>query len=300
MSTAVSNAAAGVATPPPSGPSGPSGPTPALSSRIGAATRPVSFGGVLRSEWIKFVSVRSNVITLLGSAGLLVLIGLIFSGLTGGILRGGGDASSEFAKDPAGATLQGAMLAQLVIGVLGVLVVTGEYSSRLIRSTMTAVPTRLPVLWAKTLVVAAVALPVLLLSAVGVFFAGQALIGSGGVATAALGDAGVLRGVTGTAFYLTGIALIGVALGFLLRSTAGAISTLFGAVFLLPGLGELLLPTSWKESILPYLPSNAGSAFTSVTPDPALLGAATGFAVFLIWIAVPLGLAAAALRRRSV
>jgi ABC-type transport system involved in multi-copper enzyme maturation permease subunit len=132
------------------------------------------------------------------------------------------------------------------------------------------------------------------------FFAGQALIGTNGLDTATLGDPGVLRAVLGTAAYLTGVALVGLAVGTLLRSTAAAISTLFGMVFLLPGLGSILLPASWREHVLQLLPSNAGSAFMSVQPAPELLSAGAGAAVFAAWIFVPLGVAAVALKRRSV
>jgi ABC-type transport system involved in multi-copper enzyme maturation permease subunit len=132
-----------------------------------------------------------------------------------------------------------------------------------------------------------------------VFFAGQALIGSGGaIATASVGNPDVLRTLIGTAGYLTGVALIGLAAGTLLRSTAGAISTLVAVVFLLPGLGAVLLPTSWQDNVLKYLPSNAGSAFTSVTPPHGMLSPTAGLLVFLAWIVVPLVAAAIAIKRR--
>jgi hypothetical protein len=120
------------------------------------------------------------------------------------------------------------------------------------------------------------------------------------MATASLDDSGVLGAVVGTAGYLTGIALLGLAAGTLLRSTAVAISTLFGVVFLLPGLAGQLLPGSWKDHVLTYLPSNAGAAFTGVHHVAGTLSTGAGIVVFLAWILVPLGVAAVLLKRRSV
>jgi len=210
-----------------------------------------------------------------------------------------GDEANEFAANPAGATLQGVLLAQLIIGVLGVTVITSEYSSGMIRSTLAAVPSRLPVLLAKAAVVACVTFPVMLVTALTAFFAGQLLIGSGDLATASISDPGVLGAIVGTAGYLTGVALMGLAVGTLLRSTAAAISTLFAVVFLLPGLGMLLLPESIRDSVLKFLPSSAGESFMSVLAVPGQLGAGAGTAVFVAWVAVPLVAAAVVLRRRN-
>lgn len=262
--------------------------------------RPVNFTGVLRSEWVKLRSVRSQTTTLGATGVLLFLVGIIFAGLLGGVFSGdGGDATNEFAANPAGATLQGLFLAQLVIGVLGALVVTSEYATGMIRSTLAAVPKRLPVLWAKTIVVSAVTFPVMLLGALAAFFAGQALIGTGDIATASIGDPGVLRAIIGTAGYLTGIAVMGVAIGTLLRNTAAAISTLVGLVFLLPGLGQLLLPSSWQDGALKYLPSSAQESFISVPDVPGQLSTGAGVAVFAAWVIVPLVAAAVLLKRRA-
>lgn len=259
----------------------------------------LSARGVLRSEWTKLVSVRSNLTTLAAAATLLLVVGLVFAAIVGGVISDPGGEAAEAAADPTGATLQGTLLAQLVIGVLGVLVVTGEYATGMIRTTLTAVPKRLPVLAAKAAVVVAAVAPVMLVASFGAFFTGQALIGSGDIATDSLGDPGVARAVVGTAGYLTGVALMGLAAGTLLRSTAAAISTLFGVVFLLPGLGQLILPASWRDDVLQYLPSNAADAFRTVEPAPELLGTSAGLAVFAAWVVVPLVAAAVALRRRS-
>jgi ABC-2 type transport system permease protein len=114
-----------------------------------------------------------------------------------------------------------------------------------------------------------------------------------------LSDPGVLRAVLGSAAYLAGTALLGVGLGALLRHTAGAIGALFGLLLLAPGLLPLILPSSWSDTIVPYLPSNAGEAFTSVTPTAGLLAAGTGVIVLVVWVAVLIGGSAILLRRRD-
>jgi len=261
----------------------------------------VSLGGVLRSEWVKLRSLRST-LTTLGAAGLImIVVGLTFAAVTAGLISGGdGNGPSEFANNPAGATLQGTLFAQLVIGVLGVMLITSEYATGTIRNTLAVVPKRLPVLWAKAIITTVVTFATMLVTSLIAFFAGQAIIGSAGKATASLGDSGVLGAVVGTAGYLTGVALLGLAAGTLLRSTAVAISTVFGVVFLLPGLAGLLLPaSSWKDTLLQYLPSNAGTSFTSVHHVAGTLSTGVGTAVFLAWVLVPLAGAAIALKRRS-
>lgn len=259
---------------------------------------PVRFSGVLRSEWVKLRSLRSSRTTLLAAAGVLLLIGLIGAAFNGGLLAEPPDPGD--AGDPTSTVMAGLLLAPLIIAVLGIMNITAEYATGTIRSTMTFVPRRLPVLWAKAAVLTAVALPVMVVASLVTFLSGQALLDAGDAATASLTDPGVLRAVLGSGIYLTGIAVMGLAFGTLLRGTAVAISALFGLIFLVPGLGSFLLPASVQDNVLLYLPSNAASSFTSVAPGPELLGTASGAAVFAAWVIVPLLLAAAALKRRSV
>lgn len=275
------------------------GPTAARTTTARApGTGRLSFAGVLRAEAVKLRSVRSSTWTLLATCLSLLLVGLITAAITGGVVADPG--GEEEAVAAAGAPLAGTLLAQLVIGVLGVMVITAEYATGLIRTTLTAVPSRLPVLWAKALVVTGATLPAVLVTLFGTFLAGQWLIGTGDVAAASLGDEGVLRAIFGNGAYLTGIALIGLAIGTMLRATAAGISVLFGLVFLLPGLGGLLLPASWRNDVLQYLPSEAGSAFYNITPNPQLLSTGPAVAVFAVWVILPLVAAAMVLKRRSV
>jgi ABC-2 type transport system permease protein len=260
-------------------------------------TRPalrLTFRGVVRGEWVKLRSLRSSLLTVLAAAVVMLSIGLIFAA-TAGTDSDGANGVTE----PTGITLTGGIFAQLIIGVLGVLVVTSEYATGMIRSTLTAVPSRLPVLSAKAGVVAGVVFPVMLAVVFTVFFSGQAIMGNNGFPTAKIGDPGVLAALLGSAATMTGVAIIGIALGALLRNTAGAITTLVALMFLIPGLGSLVLPAAWRNNVLKYLPSNASDAFTRVAPGPELLTAGTGAAVFAAWVIVPLIAAAVVLRRRD-
>ena len=277
-------------------------PTQATAARSPQPEQAVTGSGVLRSEWVKLRSVRSSTMTLLASAGMMLFIGAAAAALNGGLLTASLDEGGAAPEDPTATVLGGILLVPLIIGILGVMSITSEYATGTIRSTMTFVPKRLPVLWSKAAVLTALTLPVMAVATLATFLVGQWLLGAGdlGVPTAALGDPGVLRAVLGTAAYLTGIAVIGLALGTLLRSTSAALSALFGLVFLVPLLGGFLLPASIRDNVLLYLPSNAGTSFTSVTPTPDLLGSGAGALVFAAWVVVPVLAAGVALKRRPV
>jgi hypothetical protein len=234
---------------------------------------------VIRSEWIKFWSLRSTVITLATAVALLVGIGLLASSMLNSGTADGGPSPDVLG--PVDASLAGTTFAQLAFGTLGVLFMASEYSTGMIRSSLTAVPKRLPVLWGKISVFAVVVFVIGLAGSAIAFTGGQALIGDG---SATWSDAGVTRAVLGSAVILAGSGVLGLALGALLRSTPAAISTLFGAMFLLSGVAQLLLPESWRDDVVQYLPSNAGSAFTSVTQGSDALGPWVGLAVFVGYV----------------
>jgi ABC-2 type transport system permease protein len=251
---------------------------------------------VLRSEWVKFRSVRSTPITIAAGVAGMIALGWIFSASAASRWQ----AIRPQAKlnfDPAGVSLRGYFLAQLVIGVLGVLVVSGEYGTGSIRSTLSAVPSRLPVLWAKAVVFAVVSFVVSELSAFAAFLGGQAFLSSRHIETS-LSAPGVFRAVSGVGLYLTVVGLLGVALGWLIRHTAGAIATLFGLLLVLPGIAAAL-PDSWTPHIVPYLPSNAGQALMVLRAEPDTLAPWTGFAVFCAYVVVALAAAAILLKRRD-
>ncbi|MEU4164495.1 ABC transporter permease [Actinoplanes sp. NPDC026670] len=255
-----------------------------------APARPVyrlTTRGVLAGEWTKFWSLRSTWITLAVSAFLLVAVGLIAAAsFDPADSRGPGSA----AGDVVALVLSGSTFGALAVGVLGVLLAAGEYSTGMIRSTLTAVPSRLPVLWSKAAIAGGIAFVVMTAAAFVAFFAGSPLAGDA-MATLRLGDDGVLRALFGAGLYLGLVAVFGVALGALVRSSAGGIAILAGLLLIVPTL-VMLLPDSWAENITPYLPSNAGSAIMSLTTADTSLGPWTGLAVFAAWVAAALGAAA--------
>jgi ABC-2 type transport system permease protein len=212
---------------------------------------------VLRSEWIKLWSLRSTRWSL--AFGLLgMLLGIVVAAFDIGRWSQLSLYSQQHYKS-VDTALIGWHLSELAIGVLGVLVITGEYSTGMIRSTFMAVPKRLPVLWAKVLVFALV---VLLLSFpmtfVG-FFGASAVLAQHHV-NPSLSTPGALRAVIAIPLFLAVLAVFTVSLGALIRNSAGAIATFAGIIFVLPGLVGVL-SNSLKNSISPYLPSNAASAF---------------------------------------
>jgi ABC-2 type transport system permease protein len=151
------------------------------------------------------------------------------------------------------------------------------------------------VLWAKAALYAVVTFTLMLVSAFLAFLVGQHFLASHGTTLSA---PHAWRAILGVAVYLTLIGMLAVAFGFLIRSTAGGIATLFGLLLVLPGVGQLL-PASWQAHTLPYLPSNAGSSMFSVRVDPTALSPGTGLLVVCIWVAVALALAAVVVRSRD-
>ncbi|GAA3787570.1 ABC transporter permease subunit [Streptomyces chiangmaiensis] len=251
---------------------------------------------VIRSEWIKLRSLRSTLFTLLAAVVAMVGLGCLFSYFTSA--RWDHLPPEErLAFDPTLVSLRGLYLAQLAVGVLGVLVVSGEYATGMIRSSLSAVPRRLPVLWAKALVYAAVAWALMTVASLAAFLAGQAALSGRHLGTT-LDEPGVLRAVLGAGLYLTVVGLIGVAFGALIRNTAGGIATLFGLLLVLPVLAQAL-PSSWLDLINPYLPSTAGQGLIHIHQMPHTLAPWTGFAVFCLYALTALAGAGLALGRRD-
>jgi ABC-2 type transport system permease protein len=226
----------------------------------------VTFARVLRSEWIKFWSLRSSWAAL--SLAVLAFVGL-------GLLASALLAARSY--DVILLSLSGTALAQLVVGALGVLVMTGEYGTGGIRSTLTAVPRRLPVLAAKVVVFGLVSYVLMLAAAVITFGAGQAIIGDAG---AGFGDDGVLRALFGSAAYVAGAGLIGLLLGAALRSTAAALTAYFGVMFLAGIVSGQVLSEGFREAVGKFLPSTAGEAMFAVVRPPDSLSPGQGALVF--------------------
>ena len=262
---------------------------PVPAARGTAVTYRLTFRGVLAGEWTKFWSLRSSWITLGLSLLLIGALGTIaalaYSPATAGDVGPPGPLGPDGA-DAVTIAISGTTFASLALGVLGVLIGAGEYTTGLIRATLTAVPTRLPVLWAKALLFGPIAAIVGAAGALTAFaIGGPALAGE--TIAMGLGDDGVLRALLGAGLYLGLVGVLGVALGVLVRSSAGGIAILAGGLLILPGLA-MLLPSDWYDAIEGYLPSNAGAEIMSTTSDRPW----TGLAIFAGWVVVTLGAAA--------
>ncbi|MGQ0464562.1 MAG: ABC transporter permease [Sporichthyaceae bacterium] len=252
-----------------------------------AAPTAPGFRDAVRSEWTKVRSVRSSVWTILIALAVGIGLSAMFSAILAHDYANGGE--SRLLWDPTANSMFGGFFAQLSIAILGTLVITSEYATRSIRTSLIAVPKRGRLLGAKAVVVAALALAVGLVMAFTSFFVGQSLM-SGKAPTASLSDPGVLRAVTGVALYCSAVALFGMALGALLRSTAGAVATLVGSIYVLPAV-VMALPSGVRDPITKYWPTNAGGQITTTVQDPDMLAPWAGFGVMLLAVAA-LGYAA--------
>ena len=257
----------------------------------------VTEGRVALSEWTKLRSLRSTWCTLLITAVATIGFGLIASAATAS--RWSSMSLADKASfDPLSTSLLGVNFGVLAIGVLGVLLITGEYSTGMVRSTFAAVPTRLPVLRAKVGVLALVGFAVALPSTLIAFFAGQALLSSEHIQIS-FSHAGVAGAVVGSALYLMLVGLFGLGLGTILRNTAAGIATFAAVMFVIPPLVGIL-PSSLANAIDPYLPSNAGSAIMDITVQAHTLSPWAGLAVFAGYCAATLAVGAVVLMRRDV
>ena len=258
-------------------------------------TLKVTQARVLRSEWLKFRSLRSTLYTSLTAVVLTIGISALMSALTASQYPTYSPAEKA-SVDPIGTSLAGFSFAVVAFGVLGVLLMSGEYSTGMIRSSLTVVPRRLPVLWAKLAVFAAVTFSVSLVTSLVSFFLGQALLDGQHIGVT-LSATGALRSVIGAALYVTVAGMIGVALGALLRNTAAGISIFAAVFFVIPPLMNLL-PFSVRAHSAQYLPSNAGQALWGGAYGVAHpLSPWTGFALLCGYAVILIGAAAWRLRR---
>lgn len=250
------------------------------------------FAAVLHAEWLKLRSVRSTWWTLVATF-------VLGAGLTTMICWGNAEwlASAEADESPASFLTWGMMIAQITAVVLGALVVTTEYGTGMIRTTFAAVPSRGRVLAAKSLLVVALLGVVGTVTAFVGYFGGNFFLDREGIGLALEGD--VLRAMYGSGLYLAGIGLFTVAVGFLLRHTAGTISIVLALMLILGNMANLI-PGGFGEWVTKLMPGNAGSPIsTAVSFNPNLLEPWTGFAVFCAEIAVLLVAAYVVVRRRD-
>jgi ABC-2 type transport system permease protein len=270
------------------------------SSRVIVATPPSLrrvLIAVMRSEWTKLHTVRSTIWALLFTFTTMIGLGALLTALEAS--RWDRRTAGEVAAfDPLIYSFAGVNLAQLSIGVLGVLVMTSEYATGSAQLTVSATPQRALLLTAKVATFSLVTVTVSILSCGVAFAVGQAILGPGhgGVS---ITDPGALRAVIGAALYLTLIGAIAVGLGALLRHTAGAVAVLVAILLIIPGLTQLL-PAPWNETVTRYLPSPAGEAMATYHHFPNHLSAIAGLGVLIAYPAITLAAAGLVLLRRDV
>ncbi|GAB2752649.1 ABC transporter permease [Streptomyces bullii] len=245
---------------------------------------------VLRSEWHKLWTLRSTWITLVATSALTVAMG---AGLGAAY-----DGDGEGQLDTVVLVLLGTQFAQLNLGVLAILATAGEYSTGQIRATMTAVPRRLPVLWSKAAVLAAITLPLTLWTNLLTFPLAQYFL-SGTDQAAALGDPGVLRALVGNAVGLTLLTVTALGIGALARSVPLATGAFIGLVMILPEV-LAMLPYDIVDDAVRCFPGRALEALTTAQPTPGATSPEAALLAMALWAAASLATAALFLRRRDV
>lgn len=253
------------------------------------------FGDLLGAEWIKLRSLRSSSVAMAVTVVLVVGIGVLVC-----VAIAATATASTTVNDPTSASLVGVSVAQLSVAVFGVLVVTSEYSSGTIKVSLMAVPRRGRLLASKSVVVVAVAVVVGEVVAWLSFGAGQAIL-SGSAPSASVSQPGVVRAVAGAGLLLGLLALLGSALGWLLRSAAGAISIVVAVLFVLPAVLQAI-PGRAGTDIQHFWPTSAGARILIVSQkgQPAgEPGAWVGLGILVLFVAVVLAAAAVNLLRRD-
>ncbi|GAA1510815.1 ABC transporter permease [Sphaerisporangium rubeum] len=250
--------------------------------------RPVD---VVRSEWSKARTLRSTWYTLPG----LVIVGALLTLLFANAARRG-QADPE--ADPFEWVFRGLLILQLIAGYLGARAVTVEYATGTLGGSLTAVPRRGRILAAKAVVYAAMALVAGWVTAVTMFLIGRTVLTARGLPFYAVTDPGVARALAGVGLYMAVMSLFGLAIGVLVRTTAGAVTVLFLVSLLIPVLSQLY-PAWLATFVVKYFPTTAGVRLLTVKDDPALLAPWPGFAVFCAYTVVLLAVAYVVFRRRD-
>jgi len=289
------------------------------------ATGRAGLAGTIRSEFTKLRSVRSTYWTI----AAMVIVSVGFAAIAGFAIANNlhNNPVNKAGMDATQASLGGFFeLGQLIIAVLGALTITSEYSTGMIRTSLTAMPRRGTVYAAKLLVFGAVTLVVSLITSFIAFFVGQAAMSGSGVSasllhsvtipanafqngpsnnvtfsgTIVISPGTVLTAIIGTALFVTVVAMIAFGLGAIIRHTAGAITSAIGLMFIIPVIVQLL-PNTWRWDIMRFFPDAAGRVL-SVTVgqhNPHLWSAWPQFGVTLVYAAVLLGVGAYLFRKRD-
>jgi ABC-2 type transport system permease protein len=271
----------------------------------------VTFARVVQSEWIKFWSLRSTLWTLgatvvvMGAVSWLAVFFTARDAVDPATTPQDAAVLMAVLHDPS-VVLTGADLAKLVLAVLGVLIITGEYSTGMIRSTLTAVPRRLPALWAKALVLTVVTAVVVVVGTVVSWLVALPTLRAHD-AVLDLGDPQTRRILLGGVLYLVAVALLAFAVGAILRVSAGALATVLGLLLVVEVLFRTI-PADFFRTVSPFLPGTAGHQLLAtresieaarLATSAPVLDPWTGYGVMLVWVAVLLTVAAVLLRRRD-
>jgi ABC-2 type transport system permease protein len=257
--------------------------------------RPARFVHTLAAEWTKLAALRSTWLTL--GLGLVLSMGTTaLACFAMGSTRD--DWSPEFS--PITMSMIGQIWALIICAVFGALVASREYSGGMIRLTLAATPRRGRVLVAKLLLTSAIMLVFGLVATVGMFLVGQAILGAYGMPTASLGDADAQRMVLGLGIVTPFFPIVGLALGILFRSTAGAITVVLGLLWLPEIFGEFL-PTAVQRHVLSLVPSNALDSITNahIEPSATNVDPVLGAVIAVAWLVAIVGAAYVTLVRRD-
>ncbi|HET7415503.1 MAG TPA: ABC transporter permease [Arthrobacter sp.] len=268
--------------------------TIALPGKTSRAATGVTFGRVVHSEWIKLRSLRSTIILLLCTVTVMGGLAMLGAwGMTSAAADGQPVGPGAIETMPSG----GLTFGQLVIGALAVLLISSEYATGMIRSTMIAVPSRLPAFFAKAVVMSAVAYLIGVGSAFASYFAIQPILATEKLDFAF--DRAILGSILCAGLYLVFVTLMGLGLGALLRNSAGSIVTLTALLMVLP-TALSMIPGDFAADVAKYLPSNAGTQLTATRIADEALTQLQGGLVMALWAIVPFIIATVLIKKRDV
>ncbi|HVA53807.1 MAG TPA: ABC transporter permease subunit [Acidimicrobiales bacterium] len=256
----------------------------------------LSLGPVVRSEWIKFRTVRSTLTGVFVMFVLTIGLGALIAWATRShfhTLSG----PEQLTFDPVSTSLIGVVFSQFAIGVIGTLLITSEYASGLIRTTLGAVPKRILLVSGKLVVLITSMFVVTEIACFAAFFVGQRIF-LGAVPTASLTSNSVLRAVVFAGVYLTLLSVVSFSLGLIIRHSAAAIGIFVSIVLILPLL-SLALPQSWRDHIVKFEPSELGNAMTSVVTPSGDMSALSSLVMLVIYAAVVLVIGTLLFQRRD-
>lgn len=251
---------------------------------------------VIRSEWLKFRTIRSSIygvlLTLFLTIGLGALIAIAIRSHFHSM-----NVLERASFDPVTTSLGGTMFAQFAAGVIGVVFISNEYTTHSMTTTLTAVPQRGLVVMAKLVVVVSSLLVVGEIASFVTFQVGQSIF-AGVVPTASLTNTLVLRSVVLAGVYLALMSALGLGLGLIFRHSASSISV-FTSLLLIVPIITIFLPASWQNSIDKYEPSVLGRAMMSPVASSGDFAAIAAFFVLLVYVIVVLSIGSLFLLRRD-